>query len=319
MALRIVRLVFVLLAIGLGQGDSVTGDTISPRYRVAKDGPVKVDVRWLRKPAVLTIGDQVRLQIKVYHPKGISVSQPFNERIEDFAVVNQKHHIEYRGDTAVEVYDLTLAVFLVGEVKLAPFLVAYQEGGEMWVAVSDSIGLSVKSLISEKMSDINDLKPQVNFPNLLPFWILLGVVVAGVGGFLFYRLLRRYRRGAVFTQPELPPWEEALQALTLIPVADWLNQGRVKRLYYTVSEIVKRYLTRRFGFPAIDQTTTEIVRELKVRKIPEMERFSAFFYDADLVKYAKVVPVQPQMVIERAQELVNITRPQEPVSEEVVK
>lgn len=302
-------LLVLILTIGFAQTDSVPPDSTKAPFRLVQDGPVRIGVQTIKKPAMLTIGDRLQLRLNVRHPKDLTVSPPFSSRPDELVVIAHKHHIEYQGDTAVDVYNLTVAIFTVGDVKLAPFLVTYQDKGELCAAASDSIPLKIKSLISDKMQDINDLKPQFGFPNLVPLWIFLGLVIAGIGVYFGLRLWRRYQRGKEMMAPKLPAWEEALLALDAVPVEDWVKKGQIKRLYYTVSEIVKRYLTGRFGFPAIDQTTTEIVRELKGRKLAESERFSTFFVDADLVKYAKFMPKEPAAVVNNARELINLTTP----------
>ena len=115
----------------------------------------------------------------------------------------------------------------------------------------------------------------------------------------------------LYGTPLPDPWDEALLALDAVPAEDWVKSGHTKRYYYTVSEMLKRYLTRRFVFPAIDQTTTEIVRAMKAAKTPEREGFGEFFLRADMVKYAKFVPPETEAsaVIPTARELVRATTP----------
>ena len=88
-------------------------------------------------------------------------------------------------------------------------------------------------------------------------------------------------------------------------------KGLVKRYYYSLSEILKRYLERRFEFDALEQTTTEIVHHLKTRKILIRDEFTRFFTDTDLVKYAKFTPAlnDQQQAIEKAKELIRKTKP----------
>ncbi len=292
-----------------GSADSVGGDSVPAAPALVENGPVRVEWQLVKKPRVLTVGDRIMLRLWVYHPRELGVTPPLPANPDEVVVLNQKHHIQYRADTAVDVYDLTLAVFTVGDRKLAPFLVGYQQQNRSYLAASDSIPLQVKGLVSDRMEDINDLKPQVNFPNLIPLWVVLGLIGAGLAGYFAWRSWQRYRRRQQELVSTLPPWDEALAALASLPVEEWLSSGQVKRLYYTVSEIVKRYLTRRFEFPAVDQTSTEIVRELKSRKVAVSEQFATFFLDADLVKYAKYLPVEPASVVTRARELVELTRP----------
>ncbi len=302
--MRLTTLIFTLPLVIFAQ------ESLPPPYRVIQNGVVKITSKLASKPkSPLTIGDRVRVRVVITHPRNVQVTPPFVEEHTDFIITDQTHTIRYQGDTIAEVYDFTLAIFNTGEVKLPPFITTYQDVGGTIAVASESLVMSVKSLLSEKMSDIHDLKPQVNFPNLLPLWVLLGA--AALGGMLFFgiKFYQHYRRQQIDAGGlALTPWEEALKALDAIPVTDWLQRGQIKRYYYTVSEIIKRYLTRRFGFPAIDQTTTEILRELKSRRLPESERFGAFFLTADLVKYAKHIPDQPERLTEIARELVLATR-----------
>jgi len=137
---------------------------------------------------------------------------------------------------------------------------------------------------------------------------VFGAAGLGYGG---WRLYRRYRRIRLYGALLPDPWDEALAGLDRIPADDWLATGHFKRYYYSVSEILKRYLTRRFQFPAIDQTTTEIVRAMKAAKTPEREGFGEFFQRADMVKYAKFVPPvsEAAAIIPTARELVKATTP----------
>jgi hypothetical protein len=106
-----------------------------------------------------------------------------------------------------------------------------------------------------------------------------------------------------------------------LPAQDLLAKGLIKKYYYALSEILKRYLERRFEFPAIEQTTTEIVSSMRTRKTPLREDFGRFFDHADMVKYAKFIP--PQKEIEGAalavKDLVIRTKPAEASSGEAQK
>jgi hypothetical protein len=144
------------------------------------------------------------------------------------------------------------------------------------------------------------LKPPETFPNywawLVPAIVLLVVILA----WLAWKLARRLRRLHEALPPPLPPWEEALGALDRLPWRDWLADGQFKRLYYALSEILKRYLERRYGFDAVEQTTTELLASMRAHKLPMRDEISRFFARCDLVKYAKTVP--PEDEAERALE-----------------
>lgn len=291
--------------------------SLKSQYRIVTGGQVSVAAKLKprRSGKLLTVGDRFDLELVVRRHRNVKASEPFCPGIEPFAAINRRTVTRYAGDTIVDIHTLTLAPFSTGDLAVPRFIVSYPQDTLVLAAASETIPLKVASVLPEGMKDINDLKPQIQFPNLLPLWIALGIVVAGVLTFLGYRLYRRYRRIRLYGTPLPDPWDEALAALEAIPVDDWLGAGLVKKYYYAVSEILKRYLTRRFDFPALDQTTTEIIRTMKVRKVDGRDRFGDFFQRADMVKYAKHVPPvsETEAVVPAARDLVRATIP-EPVS-----
>lgn len=291
--------------------DTVARDT-THAYRIVTGGPVSVSAKLLPRPKRdLTVGDRFKLELTVRHHRSIKVGEPFSPSLDPFMILDRKIVTRYAGDTIVDVHTLTMAAFATGEPRIPPFIVPYPAEGEVLAAASDSIPVKVASVMPRDMKDINDLKPQIQFPNFLPIWIILGILAAAGLGYLGWRLYRRYRRIALYGAPLPDPWDEALAALDKVPAEDWLASGHFKRYYYTVSEMLKRYLTRRFEFPALDQTTTEILRAMKAAKTPEREGFGEFFQNADMVKYAKFVPPLGEMkaVLPTARELVKATTP----------
>jgi hypothetical protein len=309
-------LAFDLLAAQPAAPDSAASDTTArdtaPAYRIVSGGPVSVSAKLLPRPKRdLTVGDRFKLELVVKHHRDSKVGEPFAPSLDPFMILDRKSITRYAGDTIVGVHTLTMAAFATGEPKIPPFIVPYPAEGEVRAAVSDSIPVKVASVMPKDMKDINDLKPQIQFPNFLPIWIVLGILAAAGLGYLGWRLYRRYRRIMLYGAPLPDPWDEALAALDRVPAEDWLASGHFKRYYYTVSEVLKRYLTRRFGFPALDQTTTEIIRAMKTAKTPEREGFGEFFQSADMVKYAKFVPpaTEAAAVVSTARELVKATTP----------
>jgi hypothetical protein len=291
--------------------DTVSRDT-APAYHIVSGGPVSVSARLLpRSKRDLAVGDRFKLEVVVRHHRDVKVGEPFSPSLDPFMILDRQSVTRYAGDTIVDVHTLTMAAFATGEPKIPPFIVPYPAEGEVRAAASDSIPVKVASVMPKDMKDINDLKPQIQFPNFLPIWIILGILAAAGLGWLGWQLYRRYRRIKLYGAPLPDPWDEALAALEKVQADDWLGSGHFKRYYYTVSEVLKRYLTRRFGFPAVDQTTTEIVRAMKATKIPEREGFGEFFQRADMVKYAKFVPPLPEMaaVLPAARELIKATTP----------
>jgi len=295
--------------------DSTAADSSGPRFRLVESGPVAISARLLprRGSKPLTVGDRFRLELTVRRHRKQQVSEPFPDTLGSFVLVDRSTTTRYKGDTIVDTHRLEMAAFATGDLALPRFMVAFPSEGEMLAVRAESLGLTVKSVLPAKMQDIHDLKPQIQFPFLLPIWLTLGLLALLALAWFGWRLFRRWRTLRLMAKPLPPPWDEALASLAAIPAQEWLDAGQVKRYYYSVSEILKRYLTRRFKFPAIDQTTSEIVLAMKREKVELREEFGDFFSRSDLVKYAKLVPPRAEMesVIPKAEEMVKKTTPKE--------
>ncbi|MFO7675707.1 MAG: hypothetical protein R6X12_05290 [bacterium] len=294
--------------------DTAAADTARPAFRFVEDGPVRVTARLLprRTTKPLTVGDRFKVELAVRRHRDQRLSPPVLDD-ERFVVVDGRTVTNYDGDTIVDRHELELAAFAAGELHLPGFIVTFPGDDGVLAARSESLPLEVASVLPDSMPDINDLKQQIAFPNLLPLWLALAALALAALVFYGRRLARRWRRRRLAGAPLPDPWVEALGALAALPVAEWLAAGEVKRYYYAVSDILKRYLTRRFDFPALDQTTSEMVLAMKAARVPEREEFARFFRRADFVKYAKLVPDQAELeaAVTTARGLVDRTTPGE--------
>lgn len=195
-----VLLALLAAALAAGQPDSSAAqDSGAPALRILNDGPVRVQAKLAgrRSARPLTVGDRFEVEVRVSHPRSLKVSPPFLEQPGDFVVLGQRAATRYQGDTAIEVYRLTLAAFAAGDIKVPPFLAVYQDVAGTAAAAAESLELKVVSVLPADMKDINDLKPQVQYPNLLPVGILAGLIAVGLGAWLARRYWRRRDRKSV--------------------------------------------------------------------------------------------------------------------------
>ncbi|KPK63401.1 hypothetical protein AMJ83_06940 [candidate division WOR_3 bacterium SM23_42] len=265
----------------------------------------------------LTIGDPFELTLFVQYPQGTEISEPFVDSVEPFMILQQEGRVIEEEGMVTKTYDIRLVPFGTGALSIPRFKFLYRTGETLDTLSSNMVTLNVASVKPQDMQDINDIKKAVEFPNLLPL-IIAGIVLIGaVVGYLAYRYVRRIQKMRKIAKPLPPPWIEAIVALENIPLDDWLTKGLIKKLYYALSEILKKYLERRFVFKAAEQTTTEIIAHLKERRIPQRDEFNDFFTRADMVKYAKYMPPQDEIstVVDTAKELVDKTRPEETTAE----
>jgi len=261
----------------------------------------------------LTVGDQFEIIAELTSPAGKKFSEPFVDLLEPFVIINQEHKsIQEKGHLRT-IYILKVAPFNVGDMRFPPIKFILKDSTGIDTIKTNEVPVKVNSVLPEGMKDINDIKEAIEFPNPLPLIIFIIVIGVGILGFIGFKLYKRYERVRLETKPSVPCWEEAIEAINNLLKQELISAGLLKKFYYSLSEILKRYLEYRFGFPAIEQTTTEIIYSMKKEKISLREGFGEFFARADLVKYAKYIPPQADIeaIIYQAKDLITKTIPKE--------
>jgi hypothetical protein len=268
----------------------------------------------LEPPARLTVGDPFDLVLTVTAADSARLIGPLADSLGVFLPAGQQAKTTTRPGPDESVYRLRLAAFKAGQQRLPTFTFLVQSGSRIDTLRSDSLSVSVASVLPSKMQDIHDLKPAEAFPNHW-LWVIPGALLLAAGlvyaGFRVYRRIKRIRQLAA---TPLLPWEQALATLDALPWREWLAAGQVKRYYYALSEVLKRYIERRFEFNAVEQTTTEILASMRTYRTPMREEVRQFLTRSDFVKYAKTVPPDEEMrsAIAQVREIVTRTRPPEP-------
>lgn len=162
--------------------------------------------------------------------------------------------------------------------------------------------------------DAGDLKPpkgMIEYRSWWP-WIIGGIAVllALTGWWLWRRAAARATGEAV---PTLPPEISAREALDQLLASNLLEDGQVKRFYSELSDVLRRYLEGRFGLPALDRTTAELLPELRQR--PELRLLfgdlRTFLENGDLVKFARLVPDRAEIDgdVGRVRQIIDATAP----------
>lgn len=107
-----------------------------------------------------------------------------------------------------------------------------------------------------------------------------------------YIVVRRHRRGGEVEKPLLPPHVEANKALVELHHRKlWQNDKH--NLYYTLlTNILRRYISRRWDIRAMEFTTEEIVEASRTLDMPRESRSNliTILRTADMAKFAKAKP-----------------------------
>lgn len=274
-------------------------------------------------PDQVTVGDLIRFTLTVRTVPGVEVDLPEPEPdLGKFEVLGHEiaGPVEEEGNRVWTVA-YTLALYETGSFEIPSLTVGYRgDGVQAGTVQTQEHSVRVESTLSEESEDILDIKGPLEIPRSL--WSLWPWIAAALGLAALVFLYLRRRGGedpsAVSRKPRLPPYDEAYRALCRLRDSGLLEEGQLKPYFTRLSEIIRRYLERRYLIQAMESTTTQILDQLRKLAIAldKLKLFREFFPCCDLVKFAKYAPSVPEQerVTELAFRILEVTRPAEPVS-----
>lgn len=247
----------------------------------------------------VTVGDRITLTLTVDHSRATGIIWPDSLDLAPFEVLQRTTSGPVdAGETSRSTLMLTLTAFEVGTLEIPSFdVVVTGADGTAETLSSNPVGIEVASVGVDESGDIRDIRGPLTIPLgafRLLLWILLPLAVAGLLWMAARRL--RSRRGEAPT-PAIGPLPRpahvvALEALDALGRAGLLERGQVKEFHIEASEILRAYVSARFGVGAPEMTTYEVGAALAAAQVDARfrEGLGAFLDQCDLVKFAKVRP-----------------------------
>lgn len=292
---------------------------------------------WAQNPVVvsanlsersITVGDTVFLRIQVHGAQGTRV-QPLNlkplERVSNLEVLQagQWDTLHHAG-ALVHQQRIQLTAWDSGYYQLPALEVAYLDlTGVPGTSESKPIDLQVR-LLSEDSEPIRPIHGIVEEPltleDFLPFLGGLAMLLLLAGLVWYFWRRRQVADKQAQEEPSLPPYELAVQRLRKLREQQLWQRGEVNSYYSELSYILRAYLEARFAFPALESSTSDILRESRKQRWESgMEaRVLHVLQTADLVKFAKAEPgaEEHERCLLEAEEFVERTRPVLPETDE---
>lgn len=96
----------------------------------------------------------------------------------------------------------------------------------------------------------------------------------------------------VKVEPKLPPHVLAMNEIERVKSEKVWQKGESKAYYTELTDIIRTYISDRFGFNALEMTSSEIIERLKdIKEKEDISDLNRLFQTADLVKFAKHNPL----------------------------
>ena len=196
---------------------------------------------------------------------------------------------------------LILQSFDSGLYTLPPIL--YVAGRDTFK--TNKLTLKVIPVDVDSLKDIHDYKttedPGSKWYDFLPdfitdyWWIYFVVLILlAIGLYIYYRIKKGkpIRLPFVPVPKVLPPYEEAMQALSELKGQSLWQNGQEKEYYSKITDILRHYINRRFGVEAMEMTTTQILDVLNHEDAKDAKsELKEILNAADFVKFAKFRPL----------------------------
>lgn len=114
--------------------------------------------------------------------------------------------------------------------------------------------------------------------------------------FLIIYFIVRYRDNKpiikhIKIEPKLPPHQLAMKEIERIKTEKVWQKGRSKEYYTELTDTLRTYIQDRFGFNAMEMTSSEIIDKLMEVEAKDIRDLKELFLTADLVKFAKHDPM----------------------------
>ncbi len=124
----------------------------------------------------------------------------------------------------------------------------------------------------------------------VPFWVSLVCVLAMLLSYYLWTRLKENKPVIVHVRivKKVPPHQKALSEIERLKEERVATSDDQKNYYTLLTDVIRKYIKERFGFNAMEMTSSEIIDRLRSNGDEGMVReLKELFMTADLVKFAK--------------------------------
>ncbi len=284
---RLLPLLSLLLLAPLASRAQPAG---APVHEAAQ--PLNVSVRV--DPPQVRIGEPFTYEVVITHPKEHRYELALPKEAGDFELLDQTRNRKDGADSAVTTFGVRMSGFALGKVEVPElkFDVATPDGPKQYTLEGREVEVAatLPPDAEGQGAELFDYQPPQEVP--IRSWRLvlavLGLLAAGLLGWALWRWWKN-RPKRVVVEPLLPLDVRTRKALDALKAEDLPARGLVKDYYFRLSEIVRGYLGERYGFEALECTSSELMAELRRMRAPGLpeDALMRFVSESDMVKYAR--------------------------------
>lgn len=261
------------------------------------------------------LGEPFNVTVEIRHPKGERWSLAEGVKLEPFALRAQSPSTQPSGADEITRLQLELSLFKLGAHAVPDLALVAETQGSPPHAFSLPGPMITGVAGKGKDKERRDIRGPVPFSvtSFKPLLYVLGALIALALAFLaFHYWKNRPRPEPVARLPVIPEDRVALEALALLEAEGLPTSGRFKAFHLRLSEILRGYLSARYGLLAMDMTSEELYRALA--RLPSeglsLADLQWVCQQGDLAKFAKGAPSVDdcKQALQIVRKLVQLTR-----------
>lgn len=156
------------------------------------------------------------------------------------------------------------------------------------------------------------------------FWLSIIMLLLIAASYYIYLLLRDRKPIKINLKviKRLLPHQKAMREIEIIKADKMVLSENQKEYYTKLTDVLRKYIQERYGFCAMEMTSSEIIDRLKMAPdLAAIEELRTLFQTADLVKFAKYSTQinENDMNLVTAVDFINSTKIENMPTEDVVK
>jgi hypothetical protein len=176
-----------------------------------------------------------------------------------------------------------------------PLAVSTLDNDSSFNIYTDSVAINVTYSPLDSIMPFHDIKPIIEVKRSFPWWawVLVGLGVAMLLAWIFFlRKFFKKKKETFIFESKLSPYDEAVESLSALKKENFLQNNKVKEYHVRLTEIFKRYLSRKTNTYQMHLTTDELLialNELDLSK-EQIASFANALRMGNVVKFAQYIP-----------------------------
>ncbi len=268
------------------------------------------------------IGDYINYQLVISYNKNYRIIKPvLKDKLGTLEIIKEGNvDVSENGSKVTEVYHYILAGYDSAKINIPPIKIEYRvnNNSDVQSITSNPVPITIHTLNVNPKADIKDVKQPLRIPVNWLIYLLIAVIILIILLIAYYIYSKKKKQTEpeqVVKKVEISPYRQTLNALAELEEKKLWQKGEIKQYHSELTGIIRKYFEYRYNFNALEMTSSEIMKVLdRVMDNQQLiDTAKEFFRNADLVKFAKFVPMPSinEEMMKQAYTIVKRTRPAE--------